>query len=94
MNTLELDNRFKTGTDYVNSTLQAYQRDRTSNASATFPTDFKVDEIGVTIDERSIEYMIGDTSSVNPYATQGTIRTFKDEVSTFEKMIVFGKQTG
>ena len=80
INSLKDDERFSPGVEYVRSTLQAYQRDCRTNPSVTFPIDLEIDEIGVTIDERSTKYTVGEegnTEHVNTFA-HGSIRAMND----------------
>lgn len=62
--------RFREGLIYSESTLQAYQRDFRDNVLTLFPLD--IDDIAVTIDERSENYTIGNNTSgprvMDPYA--------------------------
>ena len=50
---LKLDKRFRMGVQYVENSLMAYQRDVITTPTVEFPFDLELDEIGVTIDERS-----------------------------------------
>ena len=72
LNALTFDKRFKEGLTYVESTIQDYQRDSRVSSLTPFPLDLEIDEIAVTIDERSDEYVVGDnittTKVINPYA--------------------------
>ena len=81
------DKRFREGLLYVESTIQAYQRDMRSNMSTAFPLDLEIEEIAVTIDERSDNYTVGDnitTSKViNPYARQ-QLRTLESNDQSHE----------
>ena len=82
VNTLKQDDRFKSGLDYVLSTLLSYQRNRRGNPDLPYPLDLEIDEIAVTIDEHSTEYTVGDqkntiTSLSNPFATSLVVRVAK-----------------
>ena len=82
VNALKQDDRFKSGLDYVLSTLLSYQRDRRGNPGIPYPLDLEIDEIAVTIDEHSTEYIVGDQKTTitplsNPFATTPVIRVAK-----------------
>ena len=72
LHTLKVDTRFKEDLIYVEATIQAYQWDTVITPTTLFPLDLEIDEITVTIDERSDAYTVGDKSAVsrvlNPYA--------------------------
>ena len=76
MNTLKSDDRFTAGIEYVKNTLQAYQRERSMNQSCIFPIDLEIDEIGITIDERSPDYVVGELATTTPTITRGVINAF------------------
>ena len=80
---LSEDARFKDGLLYVQGTLQAYQRDVTITSTTPFPLDLSIDEIAVTIDERSAEYTVGDKATtprvINPYAREATARLLESD---------------
>ena len=80
LNALTFDKRFKEGLTYVESTIQAYQRDSRVSSLTPFPLDLEIDEIAVTIDERSDDYVVGDNITtnkvINPYA-KSHIRTLE-----------------
>ena len=61
---LRHDVQLRPGVNYVESVLQAYQRDTRLNPSIKFPLELQFDEIGVVFDEHSEEYTVGDKSSV------------------------------
>ena len=69
---LKADNRFKDGLTYVEATLQGYQRDIQITPSTPFPIDLNIEEIAITIAERSEEYTVGEKAPhprvINPYA--------------------------
>ena len=81
VNALKKDTRFKQGIDYVLVTVLGYQRDCRLNPDIIYPMDIEIDEIAVTIDERSVEYNVGEhqdsgiksNTFVNPYASSPTI---------------------
>ena len=52
---LKVDNRFKDGLMYAEATLQGYQRDSQITPTTPFPLDLEIDEIAITITERSDE---------------------------------------
>ena len=72
LNALTFDKRFKEGLAYVEGTIQAYQRDSSVSSLTPFPIDLEIDEVAVTIDERSDNYVVGDKLTtarvINPYA--------------------------
>ena len=72
LKSLMADKRFTEGLRYVEATLHAYQLATTITPLTHFPFDLDIDEIGVTIDERSDNYTVGDnavaTRVTNPYA--------------------------
>ena len=55
------DTRFTEGLRYVEVTLHIYQRATTITPLTYFPLDLDIDEIGVTIDERT---------RITPWATK------------------------
>ena len=59
VNALRHDARLQPGIQFVESTLQAYQRDAHLNPLIQFPLELDFDEIGVLIDERSDDYIVG-----------------------------------
>lgn len=67
-----VNKRFTYGLRYVEATLQAYQPATTIIPLTHFPFELEIDEIGVTIDERSDDYTVDDkaiaTRVTNPYA--------------------------
>ena len=69
---LGIDSRFKDGLVYVEATLQAYQRDMQITPTTPFPLDLDIEEIAITIAERSDAYTVGEKAPsprvVNPYA--------------------------
>lgn len=52
------------GLQYVESTLQAYQRDTNLNPLIQFPLELNFDVIGVLIDERSDDYIVGANTAL------------------------------
>ena len=72
LNALTFDKQFKEGLAYVEATTQAFQRDSRVSSTTPFPLDLEIDEIAVTIDERSDNYVVGDKVTaprvLNPYA--------------------------
>ena len=75
------DKRFRAGLVYVEATIQAYQRDSRAHTTIPFPIDLEIDEIAVTIDERSDNYTVGDNirspKISNPYARGKHARTLE-----------------
>ena len=73
---LKVDNRFKEGLMYAEAPLQSYQRDSQITPTTPFPLDLEIDEITITIVERSDEYIVGEKAPaprvVNPYARDNT----------------------
>ena len=57
---LKVDNRFKEGLVYADATLQSYQRDSQITPTTPFPLDLEIDEIAITIEERSDDYAVGE----------------------------------
>ena len=72
LKTLSVDSRFKDGLVYVEATLHAYQRDTQITPTAPFPLNLDIEEIAITIAERSDAYTVGVKTTtpcvVNPYA--------------------------
>ena len=64
INALRHDARLRPGLYYVESTLQAYQRDVRLNSAIPFPLELQHDEIGVVIDEHSDDYTVGANASL------------------------------
>ena len=64
INALRHDERLRPGLHYVESTLQAYQKDKNLNPSIKFPLELDFDEIGVLIDERSDDYIVGANTAL------------------------------
>ena len=81
VNALKKDTRFKDGIEYVLATVLGYQRDSRLNNEITYPMDLEIDEIAVTIDERSVAYTVGShqdsgiksNTFTNPYASTPSI---------------------
>ena len=65
VNALRHDERLQPGIHYVESTLQAYQRDAHLNPLIQFPLELDFDEIGVLIDERSDDYIVGAQATLS-----------------------------
>ena len=69
---LVVDSWFKDGLVYVEATLQSYQRDTNIAPTTPFPLDLDIEEIEITISERSDAYTIGVKTTtpciVNTYA--------------------------
>ena len=82
VNALRTDDRFKPGVEYVDATLLSYQREIRVNKAASFPFDLDMDEIGVTIDERSPNYTVGESQTRTPTVTQGLIRAMTAKKGT------------
>ena len=57
------DTRLRQGVQYIESVLQAYQRDSRLNPSIQFPFELQFDEIGVVLDEHSDDYTAGEKST-------------------------------
>ena len=61
---------------YAEVTLQSYQRNSQITPTTPFPIDPDIDDIAVTIAERSDEYIVGEKAPpprvVNPYARDNT----------------------
>ena len=53
LNALTFDRRFKEGLTYVKGIIQDYQRDSRVSSLTPLPLNLEIDEIAVTIDERS-----------------------------------------
>ena len=64
INALRRDERLRPGIYYVESTLQAYQRDANLNSSIQLPLELDFDEMGVVIDERSDDYIVGANAAL------------------------------
>ena len=64
INALRHDARLRPGLHYVESSLQAYQRDARLNPAITFPLELHFDEIGVVIDEHSEDYIVGANAAL------------------------------
>ena len=71
LNALSFDKRFWDGLQYVEASLQSFQRDSRVTSSTTFPINLEIDKIVVTIDERSDDYIVGTKTQsptiINPY---------------------------
>ena len=61
---LKHDIRLRPGVQYVESVLQAFQRDARLNPSIEFPLELQFDEIGVVLDEHSDDYTVGEKASI------------------------------
>ena len=46
------------------------------NNSSVFPIDLELDKIAITIDERCLEYTVGESPTMTPTVTRGTINAF------------------
>ena len=72
LHALTVDTRFKEGLVYVEATIQAYQRDTRIIPTTPSPLDLGINEISVTIDERSDAYKVRDKAAalrvLNSYA--------------------------
>ena len=64
INTLRHDEWLQPGLHYIESTLQAYQRDTNLDLLIQFPLELGFDEIGVLIDERSDDYIAGANTAL------------------------------
>ena len=101
VNALKTDVRFKEGIEYVLAAVLGYQRDSRANQSIIYPIDIEIDEIGVTIDERSTEYTVGDQKEigvtkqkyVNPYGNTSTINVARGR-NFFKKFDKKSDETG
>ena len=60
---------------YVENSLMAYQRDVITNPTVAFPLDLELDEISVTIDERSDAYTVGTHVSLLIPSLSSTLGT-------------------
>ena len=54
------DKRFHEELLFVEATIKLWQRDMKANMTTAFPLDLEIEEIGVTIEERSDNYTVGD----------------------------------
>ena len=85
LNALTSDKRFRDGLVYVEATIQAYQRDSRVSGDTPFPLDLEIDEIAVTIDKRSEDYLVGDKITtprvINPYASKIRMLEAEDKAS-------------
>ena len=63
---------------YAEATIQAFQRDSRVSSTTPFTLDLEIDEIAVTINERSNDYEVGgkhiSTRVINPYAKTNICR--------------------
>ena len=89
VNALKKDTRFKPGVEYVLAAVLAYQRDRRLNPTIVYPLDLDIDEIAITITERSPDYIVGEQSTKtpsfsNPYATDPVINVARGN-STYSR---------
>ena len=84
------DKRFKEGLVYVEATIQAWQRATQLNGVSQFPLDLDIDEIAMTIDERSDAYEVGSRITtprvVNPYAKSSIRKMTSDDVASIHVM--------
>ena len=88
VNALKKDVRFKEGIEYVLAAVLTYQRDSRAEPLIMYPIDLEIDEIAVTIDDRSEEYNVGDQEEVgvkkqryiNPYGNTSTINVARGRV--------------
>ena len=69
LHALNIDRRFKDGLMYIKTTIQAYQRESQVSVDAQFPLDLEIDEMAVTIDERSNSYTVGDRAATQESQT-------------------------
>ena len=72
---LKLDKRVRMGVQYVENSLMAYQHDVITKSTVVFPLDLELDEIGVTIDERSDTYTVGTHISLPIPSLPSTLGT-------------------
>lgn len=86
---LRHDTRLRPGLNYAESVLQAYQRDSLLNPDTPFPLELQIDEVGVTLDEHSDEYTVGDkaTAVKSTYSsdTRPVIHAFKSRPRQYDE---------
>ena len=89
INSLRSDTRLTPGINYVQATIEAYQRDSALNPMIQFPIDLHIDEIAVIIDDRSPAYAVGDNAESEPTfnvcTNDGLVRTIQPYIRTFGK---------
>ena len=61
----KVDNRFKDRSMYVEATLQGYQRDSQITPTTHFPIGLDINEIAITIAERSDAYKVGENHHIH-----------------------------
>jgi len=81
INALRHDVRLRPGLFYVESTLQAYQRDVRLNSAITFPHELQHDDIGVIIDDNSDDYTVGANAHLPTiiFDSNGALRRAEDQ---------------
>ena len=78
---LKTDDRFQPGLEYVTNTLLSHQRALQIISTTPFPLDLEIDDLGVTIDERSPAYTVGESKTQDTYTGAGTIRAMNGKPS-------------
>ena len=81
INALRHDVQLRPRLFYVESTLQAYQRDVRLNSAITFPHELQHDDVGVIIDENSDDYTVGANARLptSIFDSNGTLRRAEDQ---------------